>query len=108
MIVTKSAKEYVEPINEELAKVNYSMVKVGRLLNEAEEKFKDDESLYKVVLKNIDLSERSIQRIKKIASNKCIETNSDKLPQSWGTLYEITKFTDDQITESLENDKLKI
>lgn len=56
--------------------------------------------------KCIDLEKTTIRKMSKVCENKAVMRNSEQLPESWGTLYDISRFQDDYIEELIKCGKL--
>lgn len=98
--VEKSVYRYKKKINEQLGLIQKSMVDIGRILNDAQKNLKNKE--YRELENDIVLGKRTIQKLKRVAADMRIEKHKDKLPVSWGTLYELTKLDDKTFNEGVK------
>ena len=104
------ATYYAAVINSEWRKSVQGVLEVGRLLIQAKEKCEHGEflRLFKghenAVSEPVPFSERTAERLIAVASNPVISdpTHVSDLPQSWGTLYELTKLDDETLIAGIK------
>lgn len=107
----KATAEYWAPrINAEWRKSVEGILNVGRQLIAAKEACEHGEflRLFKghenAVSEPVPFGERTAERLMSVAMHPVISnpTHASDLPQSWGTLYELTKLDDEQIVAGIK------
>lgn len=106
----QKAAYYAAAINTEWRKSVEGVLEVGRLLVQAKEKCEHGEflRLFKghenAVSHPVPFSERTAERLIAVASHAVISnpTHVSDLPQSWGTLYELTKLDDETLIAGIK------
>lgn len=107
----KTKAEYWAPrINAEWRKSVDGILNVGRQLIAAKEACEHGEFLRlfkgheKVVSEPVPFSESTAERLMSVASHDVLSNPAhvQDLPQSWGTLYELTKLDDEQIVAGIK------
>lgn len=107
----KTKADYWAPrINAEWRKSVEGILNVGRQLISAKEACEHGEflRLFKgheiAVSETVPFGERSAEMLMEVAGNKVISNPKfvSDLPQSWGTLYELTKLEDEQIVAGIK------
>ena len=104
------ARYYAAAINSEWRKSIEGILEVGRLLIQAKRLCEHGEflRLFKShdnsVSDPVPFGERSAQMLMEVASNGVLSNAKfvSDLPQSWGTLYELTKLDDEQIIAGIK------
>lgn len=106
----KQAEYYAAIVNAEWRKSVEGILNVGRQLIAAKEMCEHGEflRLFKghenSVSKPVPFCERTAERLMSVAMHPVISnpTHVSDLPQSWGTLYELTKLDDEQIIAGIK------
>ena len=97
-LTTIELNTVIVEINQAILTVKNSTKAVFLLLKNARETMITDD--YDKLKKNIDLDKSTINKIEKIFQNSVVMNNLEKLPVSWGTLYEVAQIdTDTLITK---------
>lgn len=106
----RQAEYYAAAISTEWRKSVEGVIEVGRLLLQAKQLCQHGEflRLFKghenAVSDPVPFGERSAQMLMEVASNGVLSNAKfvSDLPQSWGTLYELTKLDDEQIIAGIK------
>ena len=93
LINIEVAKKYYLEILSEINNVSNAMLRIGVLLNQADDYL--PENMFQQLVKAIDLDKSTIAKLRKIARDSLIMNNLNKLPSShWSTLHELSKLHD--------------
>lgn len=110
----KDSTYYAAAINAEWRKSVQSILEVGQLLIQAKRLCEHGEFLRmfkgsnEAVSNPVPFGERSAEMLMAVASNSVISNPKfvSYLPQSWGTLYELTKLDDEQIVAGIKSGEI--
>lgn len=85
--------KYYRSICQEIEKVGNSMIRIGMMLNEADQVLTADD--FRKLQNEIDLDKSTIAKLRKIARTQLVISNINKLPhRHWSTMHEISKLCD--------------
>jgi N6-adenosine-specific RNA methylase IME4 len=102
--ITQWAKKITEVWRETV----FAVIETGRLLMEAKEELEHGE-FAEMVETALPFGPRTAQRLMKIAADKRLAkpTHVSLLPPSWGTLYELTKLSDEAFKANIDNGTIR-
>jgi hypothetical protein len=110
MATQQNAEYWARKINAEWRKSVQGVIRVGITLIEAKKKCKHGEFLRmfrgneSVVCDPVPFGDKTAERLMLVASHEVLSNgaHAHHLPQSWGTLYELTKLDDEQIIAGIK------
>lgn len=114
MATQQNAEYWARKINSDWRESVAGVIRIGQTLTEAKKKCKHGQFLRMFkgktdcVSEPLPFGEDSAEMLMKIASNKVL-SHSDhgrSLPQSWRTLYELTKLDDEQIIAGIKSGEI--
>jgi hypothetical protein len=105
--VTRTADDFAERITSAWQKAVASIIETGRLLIEAKNAL-DHGEFGKMIEDKLPFGWRTAQRLMEIAEHPILSkaTHVSHLPPSWGTLYELTKLPERELTDMLADGRI--
>jgi hypothetical protein len=85
-------------IRESWSKSTAGIIETGQLLLQARDEL--DRDVFRAM--RLPFGRRTAQRLMAIAANSILATHVSSLPPSWGTLYELTKLSDQALLTNIE------
>lgn len=111
----KSYLERLRPLAKDASrtanKSDQNLYEIAKVLVEANEKFGEDRKKLFIKLKkettaDLGSSSRNLNKAVKVAGDKRIQNNADRLPNAFSALYSLTSLDDEQFDKLLEDENV--
>lgn len=111
----KSYLERLRPLAKDASKTanksDQNLYEIAKVLVEANEKFGEDRKKLFIKLKkettaDLGSSSRNLNKAVKVAGDKRIQNNADRLPNAFSALYSLTSLDDEQFDKLLEDENV--